>query len=185
VLTEGDLERLGATAKCAPPLRSGAEQAELWARLLANEVELVASDHSPAPADLKAEGETGFLGVWGGIAGVQSTLELLLAEGYHARGLALSAIAALVATNPAERFGLAPPKGALLPGADADVALLRLDERWRLEREQLRDRHRLSPYVGRVMRGRVVRTIRRGTTIARDGEALPGAGGRLLRPHRG
>ena len=182
VLTEDDLERIGAAAKCAPPLRARAEQAELWARLLAGEVDLVASDHSPAPADMKVETATGFFGIWGGIAGVQSTLELLLSAGHHERGLGLAAIASLTAAAPAQRLGLAPRKGSLDVGADADLALVELGRVWTLGREQLRDQHRLSPYVGRAMRGRVVRTIRRGATIAREGSVLSGAGGRLVRP---
>jgi allantoinase len=187
VLTEEDVARIGAAAKCAPPIRDAAAQAELWARLLAGEVDLVASDHSPAPAELKGgSGGAGqsFFELWGGVAGVQSTLELLLAEGHHRRGLALAAIAALTAGRPASRLGLAPRKGELTVGADADLALVDLDTSWRLTRDDLRDRHRLSPYVGRPMRGRVLRTIRRGHTIYANGHVAEGAGGRLVRPER-
>ena len=73
--TEEDVERLGAVAKCAPPLRAAAEQDALWTQLLAGAVDIVASDHSPAPPEMK----TGDFGkAWGGIAGVQSTLAVLL-----------------------------------------------------------------------------------------------------------
>lgn len=182
VLVAEDVERIGAAAKCAPPLRPAADQAELWARLMAGEVSFVASDHSPAPTSLKGDSPRGFFGVWGGIAGVQSTLELLLTEGHHRRGLALAAIAALTAGNVAARLGLGPRKGALAPGADADIALVDLGAAWTLSRDDLRDRHRLSPYVGRALRGRVARTLRRGQTIYREGRAAEGAGGRLIRP---
>ena len=53
VLTEDDLERLGAVAKCAPPLRPQAEQDALWALLSDGTLPMVASDHSPAPAEMK------------------------------------------------------------------------------------------------------------------------------------
>jgi allantoinase len=182
VLTADDLERVGAAAKCAPPLRPAAEQAALWARLLAGEVTFVASDHSPAPASMKGATPTGFFGIWGGIAGVQSTLELLLTEGHHGRGLGLAAIAALTAGNVAERLGLAPRKGVIAPGADADLALVDLGAAWALSRDDLRDRHRLSPYVGRALRGRVARTLRRGRTIYCEGRVTERAGGRLVRP---
>jgi allantoinase len=181
-LTEEDVERIGAAAKCAPPIRGAADQAELWARLLAGEVDLVASDHSPAPPALKAGGQGDFFALWGGVAGVQATLELLLTEGHHRRGLGLPAIAALTATAPARRLGLGPRKGAIAPGADADLALVQLDAAWTLGRDDLRDRHRLSPYVGRALRGRVRRTLRRGATIARDGQVAAAGGGRLVRP---
>lgn len=182
VLGEEDVELLGAAAKCAPPLRDAATREQLWARLLAGEVQLVASDHSPAPPEMKTGAGDNFFAVWGGIAGVQATLPLLLEEGHHRRGLALAAVAALTATNVAERFGLAPRKGALALGADADLALVALDEPHTLRREDLLDRHRISPYVGRSLRGPVRRTIRRGQTIFADGAAAAGAGGRLITP---
>lgn len=182
-LSEEDVERLGAIAKCAPPLRDAATQADLWERLLAGDLQIVASDHSPAPLSMKEPAaEASFFKLWGGIAGVQSTLPLLVEEGHHRRGLALSAVAALTATNVAERFGLAGRKGAIVAGADADLALVALHEPFTLRREDLLDRHRLSPYVGRKLRGRVRRTIRRGATIFHDGVAAPGAGGRLVTP---
>ena len=182
VLTDEDVERIGAAAKCAPPLRASADQAELWARLFAGEVAFVASDHSPAPATMKGQSQAGFFGIWGGIAGAQSTLELLLTEGHHRRGLSLPAIAALTAANVAMRLRLAPRKGTIAPGADADLALVDLGVEWTLSSDDLRDRHRLSPYIGRALRGRVVRTLRRGQTIYHQGRVAEGAGGRLIRP---
>jgi allantoinase len=183
VLSEEDVERIGAAAKCAPPIRDAATRDELWARLLAGEVDLLASDHSPAPPALKGASPSGFFGSWGGIAGVQSTLELLLSEGHHGRGLALTAVAALTAERVATRFAL-PQKGRIAPGADADLALVDLGAAWTLTREDLRDRHRLSPYVGRALRGRVIRTIRRGQSIFINGTVIAGAGGSLITPAR-
>src|SRR5829696_6254502 len=82
-LAEDDLERLGTLAKCAPPLRPAAEQDALWEHLADGRIALVASDHSPCPPDMKAGG---FDTAWGGIAGAQSTLPLLLDEGHQHRG---------------------------------------------------------------------------------------------------
>ncbi|NNJ13078.1 allantoinase [Chloroflexales bacterium ZM16-3] len=180
-LTEDDVERIGAAAKCAPPIRGHADQGELWARLLAGQIDLVASDHSPAPPEMKGAGEN-FFALWGGIAGVQSTLGILLEEGHHRRGMAMAAVAGLTAGNVARRFGIAARKGQIAPGYDADLALVNLGDRAALRREDLLDRHRLSPYVGRAMGGRVVRTIRRGQTIFADGRAANGAGGALVMP---
>jgi allantoinase len=181
VFTGEDVERVGAAAKCSPPIRDAAERGELWEALLAGEVDLIASDHSPAPASMKGDTPSGFFGVWGGIAGVQSTLELLLTEGHHRRGLGLATVGALIATRVAERFGLSK-KGSMTTGGDADLALVDLGASWTLSREDLRDRHRLSPYVGMAMAGRVVRTLRRGQTIAREGQAVGSGGGMLVRP---
>src|SRR5207302_1824972 len=66
VLTDEDVERLGAVAKCAPPLRSKAEQQKLWKEVLAGNILTIGSDHSPAPPDMKTS--TNFFKVWGGIS---------------------------------------------------------------------------------------------------------------------
>jgi allantoinase len=173
VLTEDDLEQLGVRAKCAPPLRPRAEREALWQQLTAGRITLVASDHSPAPPELKA-GD--FATAWGGIAGCQSLLGLLLASGR----LPLAMVAALTSANPAVRFRLA--KGRLEPGADADLVLVDLRAR---EAPELHDRHGLSPFAGRPL-PRVVRTIVRGTTVFRDGRiAAEPPLGRLLTPTKG
>jgi allantoinase len=207
-LTEDDLEALGALAKCAPPLRPADEQAALWQRLLDGTLPMVASDHSPAPPEMKGlapaadrtgvqlnaptatkssssfvVGRSSFFEIWGGISGCQSTLQLLLAEGYARRGLPLATIAAVMSEFVARRFGLAPHKGRIAVGADADLALIELGHSFTLQAEDLFYRHRHSPYVGRALRGRVVRTLLRGTTVFRAGEVVSQPIGRLLTPH--
>ena len=180
VLTEDDLDRLGAVAKCAPPLRPAAERDALWRHLAAGTLAMVASDHSPAPADLK-RGDDMFQ-VWGGISGCQSTLPLLLSEGHHWRGLALDLIARAVSEAAARRFGLWPAKGAIERGADADLALVDLSHSARRDEDDLHYRHRHSPYAGRVLRGHVVRTLVRGTTVYHAGRFVSPPLGRLLTP---
>ncbi len=220
VLTEDDLEALGAVAKCAPPLRPAEEQAALWQLLLDGALPMVASDHSPSPPAMKGlepavdsrlpagelvgDKETkrqgdeeqfatlaaqnselktqNYFKVWGGISGCQSTLQLLLTEGYARRKLPLSTIAAVTADYVARRFGLAPEKGRIAVGADADLALVDLRRSAALRAVDLLYRHRHSPYVGRELRGRVVRTLVRGTTVYLDGKVVSEPIGRLLKP---
>jgi allantoinase len=176
--TEEDVERLGAMAKCAPPLREKNEQAGLWAQLLNGTVDIVGSDHSPAPPEMKS-GD--FNKAWGGIAGVQSTLAVLLECGHHARGLPLERISSLVAGEPARRFRIAN-KGRLVPGAEADLAIVDVSRSFELRAEDLLQRHRLSPYIGARFRGAVERTIRRGETIFVNGKITARSRGTLIRP---
>src|SRR5579884_142654 len=182
VLTEEDVERLGGVAKCSPPIRSQAEQDALWQQIFAGNLPMVVSDHSPAPANMKTD--KNFFKVWGGISGCQSVLQLLLTEGYERRHLPLAKIVALTSENIARRFGLFPTKGHLAPGADADMTLVDLQGRQRLEAGDLYYRHQHSPYVGMELRGRIVRTLVRGRTIFREGKIVSPPTGQLVRPDR-
>jgi allantoinase len=200
--TDEDVERLGVAAKCAPPLRPAHEQDALWRALTDWQVNIVASDHSPAEPAMK-QGD--FVSAWGGIAGVQSTLAVLLDRGRHLhdrprsrtwdpasaaapdpqdahrRRLPLERIVDLVATEPARRFGIAG-KGSLTPGADADLMLVDLQESYTLAAADLHQRHKTSPYLGATFRGRVCRTIRRGETIFLGGRITAQTTGRMVRP---
>jgi allantoinase len=176
--TEEDVERLGAVAKCAPPLRPGSEQASLWEKVFDGTVDLIASDHSPAPPEMKSGA---FWQAWGGIAGVQSTFAVLLDQGYHRRSLPLERIAALLAAEPAHRFRIAN-RGQIAPGSAADLTLVDLDAAFTLKAEDLLHRHRLTPYVGACFRGAVRRTIRRGETIFSRGAITAQTRGALVRP---
>jgi allantoinase len=177
-LDEDDAERLGAVAKCAPPLRPAAERDALWAAL--DDIAFVASDHSPAPPELKAADD--FFAIWGGIAGVQALLGVLLDAGHHERGVALERIAEIGAAGAARRLGLAG-KGRIEPGCDADLAIVDLAGATDVTRDSLLSRHRLSPYLGRTLRGRIVRTVVRGTTVVAEGRVVaPSPAGRLVTP---
>ncbi|MEP6537769.1 MAG: allantoinase [Bryobacteraceae bacterium] len=179
--TGDDMERLGAVAKCAPPLRPDAERESLWRALQRGDVNIVGSDHSPSSPDLKSDAD--FFRIWGGIAGVQSTLAVLLEAGHHQRSLPLESIASLTAAMPAKRFRIAG-KGSIQDGFDADCTLVDLDAPFTLEASALFTRHPLSPYLGSAFRGTVKRTISRGETIFRDGKIASARPGRMVRPQK-
>jgi len=195
VLNEDDLALLGSIAKCAPPLRPLSEQDQLWQHLLSGTLPMIASDHSPAPPAMKGieqriENDAelalnsqfsilNFFTAWGGISGCQSTLQLLLTEGYFQRGLPLEIIASITSEFVARRFEL-PQKGRLAMGFDADMALVDLAHSATLQPGDLHYRHKHSPYIGRTLRGRIVRTLLRGTTIFLDGKIVATPRGRLL-----
>jgi allantoinase len=184
ILTEDDALALGAAAKCAPPLRPRAEVDALWPSLAGDETLFVVSDHSPAPPELKSSDD--FFAIWGGIAGIQQTVELILSEASPSARAAGSRIdlaiaPRLLAGAAAARFSLRG-KGALQVGMDADLALIELGAERTLAADELLDRHRLSPYVGRSLRARVHTTVLRGQIVYRDREIVGAPRGRLLRP---
>ena len=122
-----------------------------------------------------------FRSSWGGIAGVQSTLAVLLDRGYHARNLPIERIVSLVCSTPAERFRIGG-KGRLEPGYDADLVLVDPDKSFTLGAVDLHQRHKMSPYVGSSFRGTARRTIRRGETIFLDGAIVATSKGRFVCP---
>lgn len=161
--TEADMERLGAILKCAPPLRP--EPLPLAG------IDIVASDHSPAPPSMKQGPD--FSKIWGGVAGVQHTLGVVLARA------GAQAAATLLAANPARRFGL-KRKGRIQVGYDADFALVDLAAGHLVTTESLYQRHGFSPYVGQTFRGVVRRTILRGRTIFEDGRIIASSCGKMM-----
>lgn len=177
--TEEDLERLGAVGKCAPPLRAPHDQEQLWAALLSGDVDTIGSDHSPSSPDLK-QGDD-FFSIWGGIAGVQSTLPAMLEAGWNQRKISLQRISELTAGNPAKRFGFTA-KGRIEVGLDADLVLVDCEKSFLLQREDLLTRHPLSPYLGSTFRGVVRRTILRGETIFAEGHISHDVRGKFVRP---
>ena len=182
--TEQDFERIGPALKCAPPIRDAATHDGLWDALLAGQVDLIGSDHSPCPAADKRKGDGDIWRAWGGVSGIQATLPVLLTDGFHARGLSLERIAYLTATSPAQLFGLYPRKGAIAVGADADFALIDPQKQWTLDADALETRSGISAYLGKTFTGKVVRTVVRGRTVFVDDHVVGAAGwGQLIKPN--
>jgi allantoinase len=180
VLTGEDMRQIGPLAKCAPPLRPKQAQDALWQYVLTGQVTTLGSDHSPAPPEMKKD--PNFFRVWGGISGIQHTLPLLITEGHVRRGMALSLLARLLSFNVATRFCLPSNKGNIVPGADADFALIDLGASFEVKADGLFYRHQQSPYAGRKLTGKVVQTILRGQTVFKDGKIVSKPRGRLVRP---
>lgn len=162
VLTDEDVEWLGPVAKCAPPVRTAEDQAKLWGELAAGHLDIIASDHSPSPKHMK-QGD--FFAAWGGISSAQSSLELMLDEGHLRRGTPLPELARMLALEPAKRFGLYPRKGEITIGADADLAIVDLQDSYTLQESDLLYRHKQSPYVGKTFGCRVQATFVRGSQV--------------------
>ena len=171
LFTDEDVERVGPLLKCAPPIRDGAERERLWAAVADGRIALVASDHSPSSAQRKS-GD--IWEAWGGIAGVQTLLPVMLTEGRR-RGLTWTRIAELLCAGPARLLGLAT-KGRIAPGLDADLVLLDAASEWTLEAAALQTRSGLSPYLGRTFHGAIRSTLVRGRIVYRDGEFPAGPG---------
>ncbi len=183
LLNEDDTLRLGAPAKCAPPLRPEAARQGLWQALAAGLVDTIGSDHSPAPPGMKQSAD--FFSIWGGISGVQHGFPLLLSTALDALPgeQALPLLSAQLAANVAQRFRL-PGKGRIVAGGDADFSLLALGAEHTLDNAGLLYRHRQGPYHGRRCTVRIRQTWVRGARVWSEDGIAPGAPrGQLLRPN--
>jgi allantoinase len=175
VLNEEDVERLGAIAKCGPPIRDERERRRLWECVADGHVQTIGSDHSPSPMSMKTDPD--FFKVWGGISGAQHLLVLLLTAGFSEER-----IHETTSENVADRFLVANRKGRIDVGLDADLVLLERDAAHEITADELHYRHRHSPYVGRKIDARVRRTILRGQTVCMDGRIIGNSRGQLLTP---
>ena len=179
-MTEDDLVRLGGRGKCNPPFRTAAEVERMWERLADDKVSHVSTDHAPWPLDRKSSPDIFACGA--GLTGMQSFAPLMFTL-LDERGLPPTVMATYCAERPAKLHGLAPRKGSIRLGADADLLVLERGS-FTFDEAAIQDRPELrwSPYHGRPMRARVAETVLRGRTIW-DGTtvlATPGTG-RFLR----
>jgi allantoinase len=154
----------GATEyKCAPPIRDKAERDALWEALIAGDIDLVASDHSPCPPAMK-ETEGDFFSAWGGIASLQFSLPAVW-TGARIRGLKPERIAQWMSAAPARLAGLQGRKGALAAGYDADITLWDPEASFVVNPTETLHRHKVTPYVGRELFGKVLATYVGGRRI--------------------
>jgi allantoinase len=168
----------GATPfKCAPPIRERAHRERLWQALDAGAIDLVATDHSPAPPALKHVADGDFVEAWGGIASLQLALPVMW-TGAAQRGLPVERLAQWMSAGPARLAGLGGVKGAIAAGHDADLAIFDPDARCTVDAAALYHRHAVTPYDGARLRGRVKTTLLRGEIAFDDGECRSPASGR-------
>ena len=150
----------GATEfKCAPPIRGAENRERLLQALERGAIDMITTDHSPCPPAMKCRDEGRFDKAWGGIASLGLALPAVW-KMMHGRGTKLESVSRWMAAAPARL-------------ADADLAIFDPDESWTVTRDDLHFRHKLSPYLGANMRGRVRETWLRGESIFRRGE-FPG-----------
>ncbi len=176
----------GATEfKCAPPIRDAENREALWKALEAGLIDMVTTDHSPCPPEMKRRDEGRWDQAWGGIASLGLALPIMWTALCN-RGLSQNESAhrlgKWMAEEPARLAGLTGRKGTLAKGADADIVAFDPDAAWTVSHEDLNFRHKLSPYLGATLRGRVRETWLRGEQVFADGRFRGTArGGELVR----
>jgi allantoinase len=164
--------------KCAPPIRERVNCERLWAGLADGTIDLIASDHSPCPPEMKRLAEGDFGRAWGGIASLQVGLSAVWAEAGR-RGFGLGDVARWMAGAPAGLVRLTN-KGAIRVGADADLVAFDPDARWRVAGEALFHRHKVTPYDKTELAGSVRATYVRGRKVFEAGRMIGPAMGEAI-----
>ncbi len=186
----------GATEfKCAPPIRERKHRDALWTALERGTLDLIATDHSPAPPSMKCPGDFGC--AWGGIASLELSLAATWTGASRLRqsfggspeppappfvasqSERLVHLARWMSEAPAALAGLSK-KGRIEEGNDADLVVWDPDEQWTVDAARLRQRHKLTPYHGRTLDGRVRSTYVRGVEVWADDGLVHERTGRLL-----
>ena len=166
-----DYARLGPWGCCAPPLRSRAHVDGMWEHVLAGRLDCLVSDHCAYTKEEKSVGYDDIFACPLGCQVIQETVPTVLSEAVHRHGMKLDAFARFSATNAARIVGLYPKKGTIRPGSDADLVVWDLNTEWVIDPPaQQFSKNPWSPFEGRRVRARVVRTLVRGQTVYADGE---------------
>lgn len=165
------------TYKCAPPIRGRANQEALWSALMSGVLDFVVTDHSPCIPGLKKLESGDFMNAWGGIASLQLGLSAVWSEA-HRRGIPISRVHRWMAAGPSQLLGLS--RGALVPGARADVVAFDPDASFVVDPASLAHKNAISAYRGRSLHGVVRDVWLAGTRIVQDGKTIGTPQGQTL-----
>ena len=155
--------------KCAPPIRERENRAQLWTALGDGLIDLVATDHSPCPPEMKCSETGDFLKAWGGISSLQLSLSIMWTQ-LRRRGYSIGHLVNWMCYAPARLAGLDRRKGKIAVGYDADLVIWNPEGSFRVEPALLHHRHKLTPYANQVLSGVVKMTLVRAQKSYDHGE---------------
>ena len=177
LLTADVMKKVGPFAKIDPPLRGPEDQKALWKAVNEGVIDVIASDHAPYPKEDKEKGWENIFDAPSGGVGVETSLPLML-DCVNRDLLKLERLVEITSTNPAKILRLHPRKGALLPGADADLVIVNMKRDFEIKGESLHSKQKTTAFEGYRGRGQPLMTIVRGEIVMEEGEVLgrPGYG---------
>jgi dihydroorotase len=165
LLSTDDYARLGGVIRVNPPVREARNQDPLWAALADGTIDFIATDHAPHAPEEKTRND-----IWtvdAGFPGVETQMPLMLTA-VNAGRLTICDYVRLSAAAPAKIWGLYPRKGALQPGADADIAIVDLKREWTIDDGKLQSRSKITPWHGWRVKGLPIHTLVRGRFVMRE-----------------
>ena len=162
---------------CSPPIKGQASQDALWMGIQNGNIVTVATDHCPFQSTEKDWGKDDFTKIPNGCMGTENFYPYLLSEANKGR-ISFERAVELCSTNPAKLFGIAPDKGFLAPGADADIVLYDPKKDFTISQKNMHSTIDHTIWEGTQLKGYPVRTYSRGTLVFKDGDFVgkPGYG---------
>ncbi len=151
----------------------------MWKALDEGLIDMVATDHSPCPPEMKYLMKAAGTRPGAGIASLGLALPVVW-TGMRQRALPLERVGQWMSAAPARLAGLEGRKGSLAAGCDADLVVFDPDAEWSVVPEDLHFRHKLSPYLGAKLKGRVLETWLRGDRVFQRVEFIGEPRGREL-----
>jgi allantoinase len=177
------LDRLGAYAKCKPPLRSPESTERLWRAVMDGKLDFIAADHAPYTRVEKEHG-TVWDAPWG-MPGIQTMIPILISDGLLKRNWDLTSFVRFTSTRCAQVFGIYGPKGTLRVGSDGDLAVIDPNGKWTVRSEDLFYKQGWSALEGETLDGRIEQTVVRGRVVYDRGEIKVSSGyGEFVMPDR-
>jgi dihydropyrimidinase len=162
---------------CCPQLKKPADSARLWTGLRGGEVSVVSTDTCTFTRAQKASWNGDWTKIPMGMPGLETLLPLTYTKGVLEGRLTLEEMSRKLSTNPARIMGLAPRKGAIAIGGDADIAIIHPTKKIRVDPSTMETNADWSPYMGWELAGFARTTVSRGEVIV-DGYEVVGKEGR-------
>jgi len=178
VLDVEDYAKYGSLMKVNPPIRGGVHRKALLEAVASGLFEAIGSDHAPHSPEEKRRS------IWeaaAGFAGVQTLLPIMLDLALRG-AIPITSIPRLLSENPARLFKLWPFKGTIMPGSSGDLVIVDPSSEHIVTAEWLEYKHKLSPYIGWRLKGRIKYVVLRGHIVVKDGELTGVKVGKWIKP---
>ena len=159
-MTEDLVNPVDSSTKINPPLRTQKDCDAMLEGLLDGTIDMIVTDHSPhAPEEKDRE----YIYAPSGFPGLETSVGVLFTELYHKGKIDLKTLISKMTAEPAQIFGL--NAGTLSIDAPADVTIIDPELAWTVDENNFYTKGSHSPFIGRVLKGRVVATIVRGNLM--------------------
>lgn len=178
-LTDEALSEFGTYAKCNPALRDKDRVDKMWYYIKDGTIDAIGSDHAPYTVEEKERKKEDIFVAPSGFPGIETSMPLMFTA-VKENIISINRAVELLSTNPSKIFGLYPRKGAICPGADADLVLIDLNEKYTIHASEMFTKARdvAKVFEGKCVYGRIKKTLLRGKVIFDTGKILakPGYG---------